>query len=127
MDSKLDWKIELLSVPVVDTDRAIAFYVDQVGFNLDHDHRVSDEIRFVQITPPGSACSILVGDLSDMPPGSQKGIQVVIPDADEAAAHLRANGVECSDVDDQPWGRFVYFSDPEGNAWTLQQLVVPKG
>jgi predicted enzyme related to lactoylglutathione lyase len=126
MDSKMDWKIELLSVPVVDTDRAIAFYVDQVGFNLDHDHRVSDEIRFVQITPPGSACSILVGSLSEMPPGSQKGIQVVIPDADAAAAHLRANGVECSDVDEQPWGRFVYFSDPEGNAWTLQQLVFPK-
>ena len=127
MELKQDWKIELLSVPVADTDRAIAFYVDQVGFNLDHDHRVSDEIRFVQITPPGSACSILVGDLSEMPPGSQKGIQLVIPDADEAAAHLRANGVECSDVDEQPFGRFVYFSDPDGNAWALQQLVVPKG
>ncbi len=127
MELKQDWKIELLSVPVADTDRAIAFYVDQVGFNLDHDHRVSDEIRFVQITPPGSACSILVGDLSDMPAGSQKGIQFVIPDADEAAAHLRANGVECSDVDEQPFGRFVYFSDPDGNAWALQQLVVPKG
>ena len=127
MELKQDWKIELLSVPVADTDRAIAFYVDQVGFNLDHDHRVSDEIRFVQITPPGSACSILVGDLSDMPAGSQKGIQLVIPDADEAAAHLRANGVECSDVDEQPFGRFVYFSDPDGNAWALQQLVVPKG
>ena len=127
MDSKQDWKIELLSVPVADTDRAIAFYVDQVGFNLDHDIRVSDEIRFVQITPPGSACSILVGDLSEMPPGSQKGIQVVVADADQAAAHLRANDVECSDVDEQPWGRFVYFSDPDGNAWALQELVVPEG
>ena len=126
METKMDWKIELLSVPVADTDRAIAFYVDQVGFNLDHDHTVSDEIRFVQITPPGSACSILVGTLSEMPPGSQKGIQVVVPDADAAAAHLRANDVKCSDVDEQPWGRFVYFSDPDGNAWALQELVVPK-
>ncbi len=126
METNMDWKIELLSVPVTDTDRAIAFYVDQVGFNLDHDHRVSDEIRFVQITPPGSACSILVGNLSDMPPGSQRGIQVVVADADQAAAHLRANDVKCSDVDEQPWGRFVYFSDPDGNAWALQELVVPK-
>jgi predicted enzyme related to lactoylglutathione lyase len=118
----VDWKIELLSVPVVDVDRAIAFYVDQVGFNLDHDHTVSEEIRFVQITPPGSACSILIGSLTEMPPGSQKGIQVVVADADEALAHLRANGVECSDVDEQPWGLFVTFADPEGNGWTLQQL-----
>ena len=127
METNMDWKIELLSVPVADTDRAIAFYVDQVGFNLDHDHRVSDEVRFVQITPPGSACSILVGTLSEMPAGSQKGIQVVVADADEAAAHLRANDVDCFDVDEQPWGRFVYFSDPDGNAWALQELVIPKG
>jgi predicted enzyme related to lactoylglutathione lyase len=118
----VDWKIELLSVPVQDVDRAIAFYVDHVGFTLDHDHRVSEEIRFVQITPPGSACSILVGSPAEMPPGTQKGIQVVVADADDAVSHLRANGVECSDVEEQAWGRFVAFSDPEGNAWTLQQL-----
>src|SRR5262245_18628767 len=94
MDSKMDWKIELLSVPVADVDRAIAFYVDQVGFTLDLDHTVSDEIRFVQITPPGSACSILVGSLTEMPAGSQKGIQVVVPDADLARDHLREHGVE---------------------------------
>ncbi|MGD9960217.1 VOC family protein [Nocardioides sp.] len=120
----MDWKIELLSVPVVDVDRAIAFYVDQVGFHLDHDHTVSEEIRFVQLTPPGSACSILVGGLTDMPAGSQKGIQVVIADADAAREHLLANGVACSEVDEQPWGRFVYFSDPEGNAWALQQVAL---
>jgi predicted enzyme related to lactoylglutathione lyase len=118
----VDWKIELLSVPVQDVDRAIAFYVDQVGFTLDHDHRVSEDIRFDQITPPGSACSILVGSLTEKPPGTQKGIQVVVADADDAVSHLRANGVECSDVEEQAWGRFVAFSDPEGNAWTLQQL-----
>ena len=89
--------------------------------------RVSDEIRFVQITPPGSACSILVGSLSEMPPGSQKGIQVVIPDADEAAAHLRANGVECSDVDEQPFGRFVYFSDPDGKCLGAPATRRPEG
>ncbi len=116
-------KIELLSVPVTDIDRAIAFYTNQVGFVLDHDIRVSDEIRFVQITPPGSACSILVGGLTEMEPGSQRGIQCVIADADAALAQLKDAGVEAQGVDEQPWGRFVYFADPDGNAWALQQLV----
>ncbi|WP_345761087.1 glyoxalase superfamily protein [Diaminobutyricibacter sp. McL0608] len=120
----MNWKIELIFVPVTDVDRAKSFYVDQVGFNADFDQTVSDEIRFVQLTPPGSACSIAFGrGLSDMEPGSQRGIQVVIPNAEEARAHLVANGVDASDVDPQPWGRFVTFSDPDGNRWTLQELV----
>lgn len=121
-----DWRIELISVPVSDVDRAKAFYVDDVGFTLDHDHSVSDDVRFVQITPPGSACSIAFGKgLTEMPVGSQKGIQVVIPSAADAVEHLRGRGVGCSDVDDQPWGRFVYFADPDGNAWALQEIVRP--
>jgi len=119
----MDWKIELLAVPVTDIDRAKAFYVDQVGFNADHDVRVNESLRFVQLTPPGSACSIAIGEgLTDMVPGSQKGIQIVIDDAEAARAALIAKGVAASDIDDQPWGRFVYFSDPDGNAWALQQL-----
>jgi predicted enzyme related to lactoylglutathione lyase len=119
----MDWKIELLAVPVTDIDRAKAFYVDQVGFNADHDVRVNENLRFVQLTPPGSACSIAIGEgITDMVPGSQKGIQVVVADAEAAHAALIAKGVEASDIDDQPWGRFVYFSDPDGNAWALQQL-----
>lgn len=119
----MDWKIELLAVPVTDVDRAKAFYVDQVGFNADHDHRVNEHLRFVQLTPPGSACSIVIGEgITDMAPGSQQGIQIVVADAEAARAHLVANGVEASDVDDQPWGRFVFFSDPDGNGWALQQL-----
>ncbi len=108
----LDMKIELLSVPVTDIDRAIAFYTEQVGFVLDHDHRVSDEIRFVQITPPGSACSILVGHLTEMTPGSQRGVQCVIDDADAALSRLREADVDARGVNEQPWGRFVYFADP---------------
>lgn len=119
----MDWKIELLAVPVTDIDRAKAFYVDQVGFNADHDVRVNENLRFVQLTPPGSACSIAIGEgITDMVPGSQKGIQVVIADAEAARAALIRKGVAASDIDDQPWGRFVYFSDPDGNAWALQQL-----
>ena len=119
----MDWKIELLAVPVTDVDRAKAFYVDQVGFNADHDHRVNEGLRFVQLTPPGSACSIVIGEgITDMAPGSQQGIQIVVADVDAARAALVANGVEASDVDDQPWGRFVFFSDPDGNGWALQQL-----
>jgi predicted enzyme related to lactoylglutathione lyase len=120
----MDWKIELIFVPVTDVDRAKAFYVNQVGFHDDFDHRVNDQIRFVQLTPPGSACSIAFGEgLSDMPPGSQRGIQVVVEDAAEAREALLANGVAASDVDVQPWGHFVHFSDPDGNKWALQQLV----
>lgn len=119
----MDWKIELLAVPVTDIDRAKAFYVDRVGFNADHDVRVNENLRFVQLTPPGSACSIAIGEgITDMVPGSQKGIQIVVADAEAAHAALIAKGVEASDIDDQPWGRFVYFSDPDGNAWALQQL-----
>jgi catechol 2,3-dioxygenase-like lactoylglutathione lyase family enzyme len=119
----MDWKIELIDVPVTDVDRAIDFYVNKVGFVLDHDHRVSDDLRFVQLTPPGSACSIAFGTgLTEMAPGSQKGIQVVIPDADAARAQLVEAGVAASDVDEHPWGRFVFFDDPDGNSWSLQQV-----
>ncbi len=110
-------------VPVTDVDRARDFYVDQVGFTLDHDQTVSEEIRFVQLTPPGSACSIAIGrGLTEMAPGGLDNLQVVIADADAARAELVARGVEASEVDDQPWGRFVRFADPDGNRWTLQQL-----
>ena len=120
----MDWKIELLAVPVTDVDRAKAFYVDQVGFNPDHDHRVNENLRFVQLTPPGSACSIVIGEgITDMAPGSQQGIQMVVSDAEAARAALVAKGVGASDIDDQPWGRFVYFTDPDGNGWALQQLT----
>jgi predicted enzyme related to lactoylglutathione lyase len=119
----MDWKIELVAIPVTDVDRAKAFYVDQVGFNADHDHRVTDGLRFVQLTPPGSACSIVLGEgVTEMAPGSQKGVQVVIADAEAARRQLVANGVEASEVDKQPWGWFVYFSDPDGNTWALQQM-----
>ncbi|MCS5716670.1 glyoxalase superfamily protein [Herbiconiux sp. CPCC 205763] len=119
----MDWKIELVAVPVSDVDRAKAFYVDQVGFIADHDHTVTDELRFVQLTPPGSACSIVLGKgITEMAPGSQKGVQIVVADADAAREHLLANNVPASEVDEQDWGRFVYFSDPDGNTWALQQL-----
>ena len=122
----MDYKLELITIPVSDVDRAKAFYVDKCGFNADHDHKVSDELRFVQITPPGSACSICLGmGLTEMEPGSVKGLQVVVDDADAAHADLSGRGVEVSDVDDQPWGRFVYFTDPDGNAWAVQQIVIP--
>lgn len=119
----MDIKLELVSVPVSDIDRAIAFYTEQCGFVLDHDHRVSEEVRFVQVTPPGSACSILVGHLSGMEPGSQRALQCVVADADAALAELVAAGVEAQGVDEQPWGRFVYFADPDGNQWAYQQIV----
>ncbi|WP_223690858.1 glyoxalase superfamily protein [Leifsonia poae] len=118
-----DWRIELIIIAVTDVDRAKAFYVDQVGFNADYDQVVSEELRFVQLTPPGSACSIAFGTgLTDMEPGTQRGIQIVIPNADDAFAHLRANGVEATPVDEQSWGRFVTFADPDGNRWSLQEL-----
>lgn len=116
-------KIELVALPVTDVDRAKAFYVDQVGFTADHDYVLSPELRFVQLTPPGSACSIVLGTgITEMAPGSQKGVQMVIEDADAARAELRSRGVECSEVDEQDWGRFVYFADPDGNTWSLQQM-----
>jgi predicted enzyme related to lactoylglutathione lyase len=119
----MDWKIELVAIPVTDVDRAKAFYVNQVGFNADHDHRVSDTLRFVQLTPPGSACSIVMGTgITEMAPGSQKGVQIVVADVEAARKQLIDNGVRASEVDVQPWGSFVYFSDPDGNTWALQQL-----
>lgn len=122
----MDYKIELVILPVSDVDRAKAFYADQVGFHVDHDHRVSDDLRFVQLTPVGSACSIAFGDgLSQSEPGSVKGLQIVVDDADQAHAELSGRGVEVTDVQDLPWGRFVTFSDPDGNAWAIQQIVRP--
>ena len=119
----MDWKIELVNIPVSDVDRAKAFYVDKVGFNADHDHDIGGGVRFVQLTPPGSACSISIGTgLSDAPPGSVKGVQIVVADADAARAELVSRGVDASEVQDFPWGRFVFFSDPDGNAWAVQQL-----
>jgi len=119
----MDWKIELIHVPVSDVDRAKEFY-GRVGFHPDHDQVVSDDLRFVQMTPPGSACSIAFGTGlgGTLQPGQLDVIQVVVPDADEALAHLREVGVEAQGVDEQPWGRFVTFADPDGNSWTLQQL-----
>ena len=120
----MDWKLELVAVPVTDVDRAKAFYADQVGFNADHDHRVSDEIRFVQLTPPGSACSISLGTgITDAQPGSVKGLQMVVADIHAAHAELTARGVEVSEVQEFPWGLFVFFDDPDGNSWAVQQLV----
>jgi len=120
----MNWKIELIFIPVIDVDRAKAFYVDQVGFHADFDQQVTDELRFVQLTPEGSACSIAFGTGLgiEMLPGTQRGIQVVIPDADEARKHLLDNGVEASEVEDLAWGRFVRFADPDGNTWSLQEL-----
>ena len=122
----MDIKLELIGVPVTDVDRAIEFYVEKCGFNLDHDHTVSDEIRFVQITPPGSACSIAFGKgVSEMKPGSLDGLQCVVEDAAAAREELAGRGVEVSEVDEQPWGKFVYFKDPDGNGWALQEIVIP--
>jgi predicted enzyme related to lactoylglutathione lyase len=119
----VDWKLELVAIPVSDVDRAKAFYTEQVGFVADHDHAVSDELRFVQLTPPGSACSIAFGTgLVDMPPGSVKGLQMVVADVHAARAELAERGVEVSEVQDFPWGSFAFFSDPDGNGWAVQQL-----
>ena len=122
----MEFRLELVQVPVSDVDRAKAFYVDQVGFNADHDHQVSDELRFVQLTPPGSACSIsLTTGAHQMEPGSIEGLQVVVDDADAAREQLIQGGVEASEVQDFPWGRFVFFKDPDGNGWAVQQIVRP--
>lgn len=122
--SKIQWRLELVQVPVSDVDRAKAFYVEQAGFVAEHDHRVSEELRFVQLTPPGSACSIsLTSGAHSMEPGSVEGLQLVVDDADAARAELLGRGVEASEVQDFPWGRFVFFADPDGNRWAVQQLV----
>jgi predicted enzyme related to lactoylglutathione lyase len=119
----MDWKLELVAVPVTDVDRAKAFYTDQVGFNADHDQTVSDEVRFVQLTPPGSACSIALGrGLTTAAPGSVQGLQMVVSDISAAHDELADRGVEVSDIQDFPWGSFVFFSDPDGNGWAVQQL-----
>jgi catechol 2,3-dioxygenase-like lactoylglutathione lyase family enzyme len=119
----MDMWLEVVTVPVSDVDRAKAFYVDQVGFHPDHDHQVDETLRFVQLTPPGSACSVVIGTgLTDMAPGTQRGLMCVVADAAAAREHLRAHGVEASEVDVQVWGSFVYFSDPDGNTWSLQEL-----
>ncbi len=119
----MDWKLELVGIPVSDVDRAKAFYTEQAGFVADHDHAVSDEIRFVQLTPPGSACSIALGvGIVDTPPGSVQGLQLVVSDIEAARAELLERGVEVSEVQTVPWGSFIFFSDPDGNGWAVQQL-----
>ncbi|WP_328525526.1 VOC family protein [Kribbella sp. NBC_00359] len=120
----MDWKLELVSVPVSDVDRAKAFYTDKVGFVADHDHRVTDELRFVQLTPPGSACSIAIGSGMDQAePGSVRGLQIVVPDVAAARDELLARDVEVSDLQEFPWGLFAFFQDPDGNSWALQQIT----
>ena len=136
----MDFKLELVAVPVSDVDRAKAFYTDQAGFNADHDHVVSDEIRFVQLTPPGSACSITIGKgvidtppgsacsislgkgLVDTPPGSAQGLQLVVSDIEAARDELAERGVEVSEIQRFPWGAFVFFKDPDGNGWAVQEI-----
>jgi predicted enzyme related to lactoylglutathione lyase len=120
----MDWRLELVQVPVSDVDRAKLFYTEQVGFNADHDHQVNDEIRFVQLTPPGSACSIAIGTGlgGEMEPGSVHGLQLVVPDIQQARDELAGRGVDVSEVHEFPWGSFVFFSDPDGNRWSVQAI-----
>jgi catechol 2,3-dioxygenase-like lactoylglutathione lyase family enzyme len=120
----MEMRLELITVPVTDVDRAKAFYTEKLGFNADHDHRVNESLRFVQLTPPGSACSISIGEgLTTMQPGSLQGLQVVVADAEATRAELAGRGAEVSEVQDFPWGRFVFVSDPDGNSWAIQQIV----
>jgi predicted enzyme related to lactoylglutathione lyase len=120
----MDWKLELVNVPVSDVDRARDFYANQVGFALDYDHRVNDGLRFVQLTPKGSGCSIAIGTgLSNKAPGSVSGLQLVVDDADTARAELVSRGVDATPVQEFPWGRFTFFQDPDGNGWAVQQIV----
>ena len=119
----MQMKLEVVHVPVSDVDRAKAFYTEKIGFNADHDHQVNDELRFVQLTPPGSACSIAIGTgLTQMEPGSIEGLMMVVADVQAARDELMQRGTDVSEIDVQPWGSFVYFSDPDGNSWVLQQL-----
>ena len=117
-------KIELIALPVSNVDKALDFYVNKVGFHLDHDHQVNENLRFIQLTPPGSACSITIGNgiATDMKPGSVKGLQMVVVDAQAAYDELKARGVEATEPETMPWGTFVFFNDPDGNKWALQQL-----
>ena len=120
----MDYKLELVAVPVSDVDRAKSFYVEQAGFNPDHDHTVSEDMRFVQLTPPGSACSIAIGQgITDAAPGSVVGLQLVVSDLHQARNDLAGRGVEISDVQEFPWGAFVFFADPDGNRWAVQQIT----
>jgi len=119
----MEYKLELVAVPVSDVDRAKEFYVERAGFNPDHDHAVSDEIRFVQLTPPGSACSITIGKgVTDAAPGSARGLQLVVSDIEQAHAELGGRGVDVGEIQDLPWGSFVFFEDPDGNRWAVQQI-----
>jgi predicted enzyme related to lactoylglutathione lyase len=119
----LDWKLELIQVPVGDIEQAKAFYTEKIGFSADHDHQVTDDVRFVQLTPPGSGCSIaLTSGVHEMRPGSIDGLQLVVDDADAAREELLERGLEVGEVQEFPWGRFVYFSDPDGNSWSVQQI-----
>ncbi len=119
----MQMKLELVAVPVTDVDRAKAFYTEKIGFNADHDYQVREDLRFVQLTPPGSACSIVIGvGITDMPPGSQKGLQMVVADVKAIREELVKRGVNISEIDVQPWGSFAYFRDPDDNLWSLQQL-----
>jgi len=119
----MDFKLELVAVPVSDVDRAKAFYTEKAGFHADHDYTVSDEVRFVQLTPPGSACSIAVGrGLVDAPPGSVQGLQLVVTDIAQARDELAARGVDVSEIQKFPWGSFVFFADPDGNRWAVQEV-----
>ena len=119
----MQMKLELVPVPVTDVDRAKTFYTEKIGFHADHDHQVTDELRFVQLTPPGSACSIAIGTgLTEMQPGSIKGLQMVVPDIQQAREELIRRGAEVSEIEVLPWGSFVFFSDPDGNTWALQQI-----
>ncbi|MGH3895317.1 MAG: glyoxalase superfamily protein [Rhodococcus qingshengii] len=121
----MDIKLELVAIPVTDIDRAKDFYV-RLGFNADHDHTVSEDLRFVQLTPPGSACSICIGKgITDAEPGSVVGMQVVVKDIEEAEREFKSRGIDISPIDDQAWGRFVYFADPDGNKWAVQEIVIP--
>ena len=119
----MDWKLELVAIPVSDVDRAKSFYTEKAGFNADHDYTVSEDVRFVQLTPPGSACSIVIGKgIVDTEPGSVQGMQMTVPDIEAARAELVGRGVEVSDVQRFDWGLFVFFKDPDGNAWAVQQV-----
>ncbi|MFE5876591.1 glyoxalase superfamily protein [Rhodococcus sp. NPDC056506] len=121
----MDIKLELVAIPVTDIDRAKDFYV-RLGFNADHDHTVSEDLRFVQLTPPGSACSICIGKgITDAEPGSVVGMQVVVKDIEEAEHEFKSRGIDISPIDDQAWGRFIYFADPDGNKWAVQEIVIP--
>jgi catechol 2,3-dioxygenase-like lactoylglutathione lyase family enzyme len=126
-DHAMDYKLELVTVPVSDVDAAKVFYVERAGFNADYDHSVSEELRFIQLTPPGSACSIAIGTgLTDAAPGSAAGLQLVVSDARAAREELLGRGVDASEVQDLPWGSFTYFADPDGNRWAVQEIP-PRG